>query len=59
MLKSRRSILAAAGLLSLAFGGTALADGNDGGWWPRWGMGRGMMDGYGWGGGMMGYGPDS
>jgi hypothetical protein len=56
MFKSRRSILATAGLLTAFIGGTALADDN-GSWWPGWGMGRGMMDG--WGSGMMGYGPDS
>jgi hypothetical protein len=50
-----RSIFA--GLAMLALTGTGgLADDNDG-WWPRWGMmGGGMM--HGWGGPMMGYGPD-
>ena len=38
---------------------SALADDNDGGWWPHWGMGRGMMGGWSGDGGMMGYGPDA
>lgn len=58
MLKSRRGGLAAAALMVLAASAPALAGGGEEGWWPGWGMGRGMMDGNGWGG-MMGYGPDS
>jgi len=59
MTKMRATLLAAAGLLAVALTGPVLADSDDGGWWPHWGMGRGMMGDYGWGGGMMGYGPDA
>lgn len=60
MTNTRRTFLATAALLPLAFGGAAFADSDDDrGWWPNWGMGRGMMGGDGWGGGMMGYGPDA
>ena len=57
---ARRSTLIAAGVMAILISGSAWADDNDGGWWPHWGMGRGMMGG-GWGGygGMMGYGPDT
>jgi hypothetical protein len=48
-----------AGLLVVALSAPAMADSNDDGWWSGWGMGRGMMDGWGWGGPMMGYGPDA
>jgi len=60
MTTSRRKLLVASGILATFLGGSALADDNGGGWWPHWGMGRGMMGG-GWGGdgGMMGYGPDT
>jgi hypothetical protein len=59
MTSTRRTFLASAALLPLAAAGTALADSDGGGWWPHWGMGRGMMGGDGWGGGMMGYGPEA
>lgn len=59
MSKTRKSVLAAVGILTLSMCGTAWADSDEGGWWPGWGMGRGMMGGYGWGGGMMGYGPET
>ena len=60
MTNTRRTFLATAALLPLAFGGAAVADSDDDrGWWPNWGMGRGMMGGDGWGGGMMDYGPDA
>lgn len=60
MSKLPRKILVAAGLLAAVLGTSALADNNDDSWWPHWGMGRGMMmDGGGWGSGMMGYGADS
>ncbi len=52
------TLMAAAGLLVVAISVPAIADSDDDGWWPRWGMARGMMDGWGWGGPMMGYGPD-
>ncbi|WP_395688703.1 Spy/CpxP family protein refolding chaperone [Aestuariivirga sp.] len=52
-------LMAAAGLLVVAISVPAMADSDDDGWWPRWGTGRGMMDGWGWGGPMMGYGPDA
>lgn len=52
-------LIAAAGLLVVALSVPAIADSDDDSWWPRWGMGRGMMDGWGWGGPMMGYGPDA
>lgn len=55
----RRTFLAAVGLLAVAFGSPAMADSDNGGWWPHWGMGGGMMGGDGWGGGMMGYGMES
>ena len=60
MKRTRRTFIAAAGLLPLILAGRAVADSDDDkGWWPRWGMGRGMMGGDGWGGGMMDYGPDA
>ena len=59
MTTSRRRLLITAGILATVLGGSALADDNDGGWWPHWGMGRGMMGGWGGDGGMMGYGPDT
>lgn len=58
MTRTRRSLLASAALLPVLLAGRALADSDDGGWWPRWGMGRGMMGGDGWGG-MMDFGPDA
>jgi hypothetical protein len=59
MKSTRKALLASICLLGLALGGTAWADNDDGGWWSGWGMGRGMMGEHGWGGGMMGYGPDT
>lgn len=60
MSKFRRSVIATTGLLAVLLTGTAaFADSNDDSWWPSWGTGHGMMGGNGWGGGMMGYGPDS
>jgi len=59
MTTSRRKLLIATGVLAMVLGGSALADDNDGGWWPHWGMGRGMMGGWGGDGSMMGYGPDT
>lgn len=42
--------------LAASFAGVAAAQEDQGRWWPRWGMGQGMMGG-GWGWGhMMGYG---
>jgi hypothetical protein len=50
MKRTRRTFLAASVLLPLALGGAAFADSDeDGGSWPHWGAGRGMMD----------YGPDA
>lgn len=43
--------------LAASFVGVAAAQEDQGRWWPRWGMGQGMMGG-GWGH-MMGYGSDS
>lgn len=59
MKNARKALFSTACLLGLALGGTAWADSDDGGWWPDWSMGRGMMGEHGWGGGMMGYGPDT
>lgn len=56
---ARTRLLIAAGLLVVALSAPAMADSDGDGWWPRWGMGRGMMDGWGWGGPMMGYSPDA
>lgn len=36
-----------------------MAASDDDGWWSRWCMGRGVMDGWGWGDPMMGYGSDA
>jgi hypothetical protein len=60
MIALRRRLLITSGLFAVLLGGSALADSDGGGWWPRWGMGGGMM-GRGWegDGGMMGYGPDT
>jgi hypothetical protein len=57
MTTSRKTLLIATLVLTSFLGGTVLADDNSGGWWPQWGMGRGMMGGWGDDGGMMGYGP--
>lgn len=50
-------------LLATALAGTltagAAAQERDGSWWPRWGMGQGMMGGGGSWGPMMGYGSDT
>lgn len=46
MTTSRKTLLIATLVLTSFLGGTVLADDNSGGWWPQWGMGRGMM-GYG------------
>ena len=59
MTKMRMTLLSAAGLLAVVLTSPVLADNDDGGWWPHWGMSRGMMGDHGWGGGMMGFGPDS
>ena len=59
MTGTRRTFLASAVLLPLILAGSAIADSDEGNWWPQWGMGRGMMDGRGWGGGMMGFGADT
>jgi hypothetical protein len=50
------SLAATAAVLACLAGPAGAQDqGDDGSWWPRWGMGQGMMGG-GWGP-MMGYGP--
>ena len=59
MIFTRTKMMVAAGMLAMALSGSAMAESDDDGWWSRWGMGRGMMDGWGWGGPMMGYGPDA
>jgi hypothetical protein len=59
MTVSRTSMMIAAGLLAVGLSAPSLAASDDGSWWSRWGMGHGMMDGWGWGGPMMGYGPDA
>lgn len=59
MTTSRKTLLIATLILSSCLGGAVLADDNGGGWWPQWGMGRGMMGGWGSDGGMTGYGPDT
>ncbi len=59
MTTSRKTLLIATLILSSCLGGAVLADDRGGGWWPQWGMGRGMMGGWGGDGGMMGYGPDT
>jgi hypothetical protein len=59
MTLSRTNVMIAAGLLAMGLSAPSLAASDDGGWWPRWGTGHGMMDGWGWGGPMMGYGPDA
>jgi hypothetical protein len=59
MLKPIMRTFAAAGFLAVALTGASWADDDDGNWWPRWGMGQGMMGGGGWHGSMMGYGPDA
>ena len=59
MIFTRTRMMVAAGMLAVALSAPAMADSDDGGWWSGWGMGRGMMDGWGWGGPMMGYGPDA
>ena len=59
MTTSRRRLLVASGILAMAISGSAMADDNGGSWWPHWGMGRGMMGGWGGDGDMMGYGPDT
>lgn len=59
MTLSRTGLLAAAGMLAVVLSAPVMASNDDDGWWSRWGMGRGMMDGWGWGGPMMGYGPDA
>lgn len=59
MKNTRKALLTSILLAGIALSGTAWADSDDGGWWPGWGMGRGMMGESGWGGGMMGYGPDT
>lgn len=56
---ARTRLMVAAGLLVAALSAPVMADSDDDGWWSRWGMGRGMMDGWDWGGPMMGYGPDA
>jgi hypothetical protein len=57
MIGRKLGMAAAAGLILASVVLPALADDDAGGWWPQWGMGRGMMGG--WGGPMMGYGPDA
>ena len=59
MILTRTRMMVAAGMLVVALSAPAMAESDDNGWWPHWGMGRGMMDGWGWGGPMMGYGPDA
>ena len=59
MTNSRRRLIVASGILATILSGSALADDNGGSWWPHWGMGRGMMGGWGGDGDMMGYGPDT
>jgi hypothetical protein len=59
MIFTRTRMMVAAGMLVVALSAPAMAESDDNGWWPHWGMGRGMMDGWGWGGPMMGYGPDA
>ena len=56
---ARTRMMVAAGLLAVALSTPTMAANDDDGWWSHWGMGRGMMDGWGWGGPMMGYGPDA
>lgn len=59
MIFTRTRMMVAAGMVAVALSAPAMADSDDDGWWSGWGMGRGMMDGWGWGGPMMGYGPDA
>ncbi len=59
MIFTRTRMMVVAGVLAAGLSAPAMADSDDNGWWPRWDMGRGMMDGWGWGGPMMGYGPDA
>ena len=59
MIFTRARMIIAAGMLAVAMSAPTMAANDDDGWWSRWGMGRGMMDGWGWGGPMMGYGPDA
>lgn len=59
MIFRQTRMMVAAGMLAVALFAPAMADNDDNGWWQHWGMGRGMMDGWGWGGPMMGYGPDA
>lgn len=59
MIFTRTRMMIAAGMLAVALSAPAMAEGDNDSWWSRWGMGRGMMDGWGWGGPMMGYGPDA
>jgi hypothetical protein len=50
MIFTRTRMVFAVGMLAVALSTPALAASDDEGWWSRWGMGRGMMDGWGWGG---------
>jgi hypothetical protein len=59
MSKPVMRIFAAAGFLAVALTGASWADDDGGNWWPRWGMGQGMMGGGGWHDSMMGYGPEA
>jgi hypothetical protein len=59
MSKTSIKTIVAAAMLLAALGGTAVAQDNDDGWWPHWGMGRGMMGEWGWRGPMMDFGPDT
>lgn len=59
MVKPLFKAIAVAGVLAVTLTGISWADDDDGGWWPRWGMGQGMMGDGGWHGAMMGYGPDA
>ncbi len=57
MILSRTRMMFAVGLLAVGLSTPTAIASDDGRWWSGWGMGRGMMDG--WGGPMMGYGPDA
>jgi hypothetical protein len=59
MLKSKLSALAAVSLLVISIAGPSWADNDENSWWPQWGMGQGMIGGWGSNGHMMGYGPDA
>jgi hypothetical protein len=59
MLTSKFKAFAAVSLIVVAAAGPSLAEDDESGWWPRWGMGQGMMEGWGGHGSMMGFGSDA